>query len=67
MNIVSFQIFCIELYSCHIQIPSNIVYETFKTSGLLDLLSKDYEDLHGLGTEELMQFCDRYFGKVNIA
>jgi len=60
MNIVSFQIFCIEFYSAHIQKHSNEVYALFMDSGLLEMLETDYEDLHGLGTEALMQFCDQY-------
>lgn len=67
MNIVSFQIFCIEFYSKHIQTPGNVVYAQFKNSGLLDILSKDYDDLHGLGTEALMQFCDQYLGRKEHA
>ena len=63
MNVVEFQIYCIEFYAAHIQQSSNEVYVTFRDSGLLDMLSTDYEDLHGLGTESLMQFCDRYLGK----
>ncbi|MBQ7652251.1 MAG: DUF3791 domain-containing protein [Victivallales bacterium] len=63
MNVVSFQIYCIEFYAAHIQQPSDRVYLLFRDSGLLDMLETDYEDLHGLGTEALMQFCDRYLGK----
>ena len=63
MNVVSFQIFCIEFYSSHIQCPAHEVYQMFQRSGLLEMLSTDYEDLHGLGTEELMQFCDQYLGR----
>ena len=63
MNIVSFQIYCIEFYARHIQETSDKVYALFLKSGLLKMLETDYEDLHGLGTEALMQFCDRYLGK----
>ena len=63
MDIVSFQIYCIEFYSGHSHIPSNHAYTLFKQSGLLQELETDYEDLHGLGTEALMQYCDLYLGK----
>ena len=63
MNIISFQIFCIEFYAKHIQKPGNLVYLMFRDSGLMDMLETDYEDLHGLGTEAMMQFCDRYLGR----
>ena len=35
----------------------------FEKSGLLDMLKTDYEDLHGMGTEALMQFFDEYLAK----
>ncbi len=63
MSKLSFQIFCIEFYSHHIQKPGPEVYELFRSSGLLDLLDTDYEDLHGLGMEALMQFFDEYLAK----
>ncbi len=60
MSVISFQIFCVEFYSRHIQKPGNEVYELFQKSGLLDLLEKDYDDLHGMGMEYLMRFIDEY-------
>ncbi len=63
MSILSFQIFCIEFYSRHIQKPGPEVYELFRESGLLEMLETDYEDLHGLGMEALMDFFDRYLQK----
>jgi len=35
----------------------------FKDSGLLEMLKTDYEDLHGMGMEALMQFFDEYLAK----
>jgi hypothetical protein len=61
---LSFQTFCIEYYSNHIHKPSNEVYQLFKNQGLLDLLIEDYEDLHGMGMEYLMQFFDEYLDGV---
>ena len=63
MSELSFQTFCIEFYSKHIQKPSPEVYALFAKSGLLDMLKTDYNDLHGMGIEALMQFFDEYLAK----
>ena len=63
MSELSFQTFCIEFYSRHIQKPGNEVYELFRRSGLLEMLKSDYDDLHGMGIEALMQFFDEYLAK----
>ena len=63
MSELSFKTFCIEFYSKHIQKPGPEVYELFRISGLLDMLETDYEDLHGMGMEALMQFFDEYLAK----
>jgi hypothetical protein len=63
MSKISFQTFCIEFYSRHIQKPSPEVYELFRKSGLLEMINTDYEDLHGMGMEALMQFFDEYLAK----
>ena len=63
MSELSFQVFCIEFYSRHIQKPGPGVYRLFLKSGLLDMLKSDYEDLHGMGQEALMQFFDEYLAK----
>ena len=63
MSALSFQTFCIEFYSKHIQKPSPEVYAMFEDSGLLEVLKTDYEDLHGMGMETLMQFFDEYLAK----
>ena len=63
MSELSFQAFCIEFYSKHIQKPSPEVYALFARSGLLDMLKTDYDDLHGMGMEALMQFFDEYLAK----
>ena len=60
MSTLSFKAFCIEYYAAHIGRPSNEVYALFERTGLLKLLDKDYEDLHGMSMEYLMQFFDRY-------
>lgn len=63
MSQLSFITFCIEFYSQHRQMPSDEVYALFKRRGLLDVLRRDYEDLHGLGMEALMQMFDEYLAQ----
>ena len=63
MSKLSFKTFCIEFYSQHIQKPGPEVFELFRTSGLLKMLDSDYEDLHGMGIEALMQFFDEYLAR----
>ena len=63
MGALSFQTFCIEFYSRHIQKPSPAVYAILSKTGLLDMLKTDYEDLHGMGMEALMQMFDEYLGR----
>lgn len=60
MSRLSFKTFCIELYAEHTNRDSTDVYSTFKKSGLIDMLELDYEDLHGMSMEYLMQFFDEY-------
>jgi hypothetical protein len=60
MSKLSFKSFAIENYAEHTGISSPIVYKTFKENGLLDMLDSDYEDLHGMSFEFLMQFFDEY-------
>lgn len=61
-----FEIFCIENYASHVGVSSSIVYSLFKNEGLLNLLRTDFEDLHGMGTEYLMQFFDSYLENTNL-
>lgn len=60
MSKLSFLGFCIENYADYIKRPSNEVYGLFAREGLLDLLCEDYDDLHGMGMEYMVQFCDEY-------
>lgn len=63
MSRLSFEVFCIEKYADETGEPSNIVYEKFKKEGLLDMLRYDYDDLHGMGMEYMVQFCKKYLGE----
>ena len=67
MSQLSFICFCVEHYADHVHRPSTEVYQLFKREGLLDLLRSDYEDLHGMGLEYMMQFCDEYLKGANPA
>ena len=58
MSKISFITFCVEYYAEHIGKTGAEVYELFKKEGVLDLLENDYEDLHGMGMEYLMQIRD---------
>jgi hypothetical protein len=60
----SFIISCIEFYAEHAGHSSTETYALFVRSGLLKWLRKDYEDLHGLSFEYLMQFFDEYFNNA---
>ncbi len=60
MSTLSFAVFCVEYYADHINKPSSEVYQMFKQSGLLDLLYSDYDDLHGMSFEWLMDYFDRF-------
>ncbi|GHT65431.1 hypothetical protein FACS1894110_07290 [Spirochaetia bacterium] len=60
MSQLSFQTFCIELYSEHKNLPGPEVYALFQKTGLFDMLNTDYEDLHGMSFEYLMQMFDEY-------
>lgn len=60
MSQLSFQTFCIELYAEHKSMTSPEVYALFQKTGLFDMLTTDYEDLHGMSFEYLMQLFDEY-------
>ncbi len=63
MSKTSFKTFCVEFYANHTGKTGPEVYALFEKSGLLRELDEDYEDLHGLGMEALMQMFDEYLGK----
>ncbi len=62
MSKISFISFCVEYYAEHINKPSNEVYALFKNEKLMELIENDYEDLHGMSMEYLMQMFDEYLG-----
>lgn len=62
MSKISFISFCVEYYAAHVNKSSEEVYALFKKEKLLDMLENDYDDLHGIGMEYLMQMFDEYLG-----
>lgn len=67
MSRTSFKVFCVEFYANHTGKTGPEVYAEFARSGLLQELDDDYEDLHGMGMEALMQTFDEYLGKSGEA
>jgi hypothetical protein len=67
MSKLSFNTFCIEMYAEHSGKPSPDVYGMFERAGLLGLLDSDYEDLHGMSWESLMQMFDEYLSGAGRA
>ena len=63
MSKLSFISFCINYYAEHKGKPANEIYALFQKTGLLQLIRDDYDDLHGMGMEYMMQFCDKYLGQ----
>jgi hypothetical protein len=63
MSKTSFKTFCIEFYANHVGKTGSEVYGLFEKSGLLRELDDDYEDLHGMGMEALMQMFDEWLTK----
>lgn len=59
----SFKTYCIENYAEYKNQPSLSIFEKFFKSRLLKHLETDYEDLHGMGKEFLMNYFDQWFGE----
>ncbi|MBQ7264170.1 MAG: DUF3791 domain-containing protein [Synergistaceae bacterium] len=60
MSKISFVASCIEHYADRAGRPSNEIWALFREEGLLDMLRDDYDDLHGMGVERMVQFCGDY-------
>ena len=59
MSKLSFKAFCIEKYADYKFMPSNEVYSLFEKHGVMDMLNRDYEILHGFGFEYIVRDIDR--------
>ena len=62
MSKTSFKTFCIELYADYKSIPSNQVYNLFQKKGVLEMLDRDYDVLHGFGFEYVVRDIDKFLG-----
>ncbi|MCL2049165.1 MAG: DUF3791 domain-containing protein [Defluviitaleaceae bacterium] len=60
MSKLSFKAFCIEKYADHKSIPSNEVYKLFEKKGVLAMLDRDYDVLHGFGFEYIVNDIDQF-------
>jgi len=66
MGKLSFKTFCIELYAEYKNIPSNEVYKIFEKEGVLEMLDRDYDILHGFGFEYIVRDIDRFLGGEGV-
>ena len=62
MSKLSFKVFCIEMYARHKTMPGAEVYALFEKEGVLDMLDRDYDVLHGFGFEYIVRDIDHYIG-----
>ena len=60
MSKLSFTLFCIEKYADYKSMPSNEVYRLFDKMGVIDMLDRDYELLHGFGFDYIVRDIERY-------
>ena len=60
MSKLSFKIFCIEMYAQHKSMSGTAVYQLFEKHDVLEMLDRDYEDLHGFGFEFIVSDIDEY-------
>jgi hypothetical protein len=50
------------MYSDYKGIPGNEVYKLFSENGVLEMLDRDYDVLHGFGFEYIVRDIDKYLG-----
>ena len=63
MSRLSFKAFCIEKYADYIGIPSNEVFKLFEKQGVLEMLDRDYDILHGFGFEYIVRDIEEFLSK----
>lgn len=66
MSKLSFISHCVAYYAEHIGQNNTDIYELFKREGVIAFLENDYDDLHGMGMEYLMQMIDDYLGRKRV-
>ena len=57
---LSFKAFCIEKYADYKSIPSNEVYKLFEEKGVIEMLDRDYDILHGFGFEYIVRDIEQF-------
>jgi len=62
MSRLSFKTFCIEKYADYKSMPSNEVFKLFEKGGVLPMLDRDYDILHGFGFEYIVKDIDQFLG-----
>ena len=63
---LSFKAFCIEKYADYKSMPSNEVFKLFEEKGVIDMLNRDYDLLHGFGFEYIVRDIDRYINGEQV-
>lgn len=53
-----FVIMCVEQYAKSVNEPSNVIYKRMSDFGVIDELTNDYEDLHGMSTLYLNDYIN---------
>ena len=65
MSKLSFKTFCIEMYAEYKKIPGNEAYKLFEENGVLEMLDRDYDVLHGFGFEYIVRDIEKYIEGEN--
>ena len=67
MSKLSFKTFCIEMYAEYKNMPSNEVYKLFEKEGVIEMLNRDYDVLHGFGFEYIVRDIDEFiYGEKKV-
>lgn len=62
MSKLSFKVFCIEMYARDKSMSGSEVYKLFEKEGVLEMLDRDYDVLHGFGFEYIVHDIDQFIG-----
>jgi len=64
MSRLSFKTFCIELYAERKSISGCEAFALFEKKGILDMLDKDYDILHGHGFDYILHDIEQIIGEI---
>ena len=59
-KIMKFQVFCIEIFKCHHSLSGQTVVKLFEKYGVLDYLSENFDVLHTVGENYIVNDIDEY-------